>query len=161
MTVSYQSPETKTRPLPLCPAVCCLFFLLLAAAGCTQPRDSVKLAIGERVYAVELAATPEARKKGLMYRKELAEDSGMLFVYPEEDYRFFYMKNTFIPLSIAFINKDMKIIDIRRMKPLEETPIRSAGKARYALEVNRGFFQRRGVSVGDTLEFAGPVPRAR
>ncbi|MFO7840384.1 MAG: DUF192 domain-containing protein [Desulfosalsimonadaceae bacterium] len=142
-------------------AVCCFLFLLLAASGCTRPGDRVKITINDRNYSVELAATPEARKKGLMYRKELAADSGMLFVYPEEDQRFFYMKNTYIPLSIAFINKDMKIIGIRQMKPLDETVIRSAGEAKYALEVNRGFFQRNNVAAGDSLEFAGPVPRAR
>ena len=88
---------------------------------------------------------------GLMERTALAEDSGMLFVYPEEREMSFWMKNTLIPLSIAFMDSEGRIVDIQDMKPLDDTPPHyvSAQPAQYALEVNKGFFDERRVEVGD------------
>jgi uncharacterized membrane protein (UPF0127 family) len=71
---------------------------------------------------------------------------------------YYYMKNTFIPLDIAFIDDNFKIIDIQTMQPLDETTVASRGKAMYALEANKGFFKRVGLKVGDKLEFETPVP---
>jgi len=140
--------------------ILCLLALLIAT-GCSESQDTAAIKLGGQTYSVEVAASNEARKKGLMYRKNLDKNKGMLFVYPEEKQRHFYMKNTFIPLDIAFINKDKTIIDIQQMKPLDETIIRSKQKAQYALETNRGFFNRIGVSVGDRISFVGPAPDAR
>jgi uncharacterized protein len=70
----------------------------------------------------------------------------------------FYMKNTLIPLDIAFINEDRVITEIRQMAPLDETPITSVKEVQYALETNKGFFEKIGVKVGDKLEFVDPVP---
>ena len=127
--------------------------------GCSGARagemQTAEIYIQGRSCSVEIAATPQARAKGLMFRRSLEKNTGMLFVYPDEDHRCFYMKNTFIPLDIAFINRDRQIVDIRQMQPLDETPVCSREKARYALEVNSGFFDRRGIQVGDMIEFSG------
>ncbi len=115
---------------------------------------------GEQVSVkVEIADEPAEQAQGLMNRTALGEDRGMLFVFPDEQVRSFWMKNTLIPLSIAYINSEGRIIDIQKMEPAPEDAsdaelprYPSAEPARYALEVNRGFFEERGVEVGDTAE---------
>ncbi len=87
-----------------------------------------------------------------MERTELGENSGMLFVYQEEQQRSFWMRDTLIPLSIAYIDADGRIVDIQDMQPLDETSHPSAEPAQYALEVNQGFFEEHGVQVGDRVE---------
>ncbi|HEY6712638.1 MAG TPA: DUF192 domain-containing protein [Rubrobacter sp.] len=103
---------------------------------------------------VEVADDLAEQAKGLMDRTTLGENRGMLFVYPEERELSFWMKNTLIPLSIAFIDSERRIIDIQDMKPLDDEPPSyvSAEPAQYALEVNQGFFEERGVKVGDSVE---------
>ena len=98
------------------------------------------------------------KEKGLMFRKKLDKNSGMLFVYGSKRYLYYYMKNTFIPLDIAFIDEYFTIIDIQSMEPLDETSIRSAQESMYALEVNRGFFDRVGLKVGDKIKLLSAVP---
>ena len=100
---------------------------------------------------VEIADDVLEQARGLMYRTALAENRGMLFVYPDEEKRSFWMRNTLIPLSIAFMDSEGRIVDIKDMKPLDDDPPHyvSAEPARYALEVNKGFFEERGVEVGD------------
>ena len=103
---------------------------------------------------IEIADGPFEQVRGLMHRTVLGEDRGMLFVYPEEQRLSFWMKNTLIPLSVAFIDSERRIIDIQDMKPLDDEPPSyvSAEPAQYALEVNQGFFEKRGVKVGDRVE---------
>ena len=103
---------------------------------------------------VEVADDTDEMAKGLMGRTALAEDAGMLFVYPEERELSFWMKDTLIPLSIAFMGSDGRIVDIQDMKALDDEPphYESVEPARYALEVNEGFFDERGVEVGDRAE---------
>ncbi len=100
---------------------------------------------------VEIADEPDEQATGLMGRTALGEDRGMLFVFPSEEVRSFWMKDTLIPLSIAYMDSDGRIIDIQDMKALDDEPPHyvSAEPARYALEVNKGFFDDRGVEVGD------------
>ena len=88
-----------------------------------------------------------------MFRKELADDSGMLFVFNDLDYHNFYMKNTTIPLDIAFLDNDFTVVDIQAMQPLNETSIIPKVKIRYALEVNRGFLKKIGIKIGDKILF--------
>ncbi len=109
---------------------------------------------GERVVVrVEIADTPAEQTRGLMERTELAEDAGMLFVFNREQQAPFTMKNTLIPLSIAFIDAGGRIVDILDMQPLDETTrYSSAEPYQYALEVNQGFFEARGIEVGNVLE---------
>lgn len=101
----------------------------------------------------EVADDRTERARGLMERTALAEDSGMLFVFEREQPLSFWMRNTLIPLSIAYIAADGRIVDIEDMEPLDdETKHPSAEPAQYALEVNQGFFEERGIEVGDTVE---------
>lgn len=105
---------------------------------------------------VELAVTPEQVQTGLMNRKSLPEMRGMLFdfsLYGGSVNVPFYMKNTFIPLSIAFISGDGRIVDIKDMEPLSETLHYPSTLYHYALEVNQGWFQKYGIKVGDTVKF--------
>ncbi len=103
---------------------------------------------------VEVADDMAEQAKGLMDRTTLGVNRGMLFVYPEERELSFWMKNTLIPLSIAFIDSERRIIDIQDMKPFDDEPpgYDSAEPAQYALEVNQGFFEKRGVKVGDRVK---------
>jgi uncharacterized protein len=118
-----------------------------------QPVVTIETSDGKRVEVrVEVADDTVSRTRGLMERTELAEDAGMLFVFEEEQQLSFWMKNTLIPLSIAYISSEGEIIDIQDMEPLDETPHPSARPAQYALEVNQGFFEERGVRVGDRVE---------
>ncbi len=120
------------------------------------PTLTIINSLGERVpVQVEIADTPEERQTGLMGRTALAEDAGMLFVFDEEQTLSFWMKDTLIPLSIAYINAEGRIVDIQDMQPLDETPHPSAEPALYALEVNQGFFLERGVMVGNQVELPG------
>jgi uncharacterized protein len=109
--------------------------------------------VGERVpVEVEIADTEAERQTGLMGRTILPEDAGMLFVFEGEQTLSFWMKDTLIPLSIAYIDSQGRIVDIQHMQPLDETPHISVAPAQYALEVNQGFFEERGITVGDTVE---------
>ena len=119
------------------------------------PRVTIDASCGEKVRVrVEIADNPVARYIGLRGRESMPEDRGMLFVYPAEAPRTFTMANTPIPLSIAFIDSERRIIDIQDMKSFDdELPgYDSAKPAQYVLEVNQGFFERRGVKVGDRVE---------
>jgi len=108
---------------------------------------------GERVsMVVELAQTDREKRKGLMGRTELGENRGMLFIFDREQPLSFWMKNTLIPLSVAYIDGGGTIVDIQDMQPLDETSHPSAAPAKYALEANQGFFEAHGINVGDRLE---------
>jgi uncharacterized membrane protein (UPF0127 family) len=132
--------------------------LVLAAAACSwdDRGATVELRTAEETTTVdiEVADTPEERQRGLSGRDELDADAGMLFVFGEPVTQTFWMKDTRIPLSIAFIDADGRIVAIRDMIPCPREPCRlySAGKLySTALEVNRGAFRRWGVAVGDTV----------
>lgn len=115
--------------------------------------------LGESVVVpVEIAATDAERQMGLMGRASLAADVGMLFVFDAEQPLSFWMKDTLIPLSIAYIDAAGRIVDIQDMQPLDETPHPSAAPAQYALEVNQGFFAANGIQVGDLVQLPGGQP---
>ena len=128
-----------------------LSVLFLIFISC-QNETKAKIMINEKTYTVEVANTQEKRSKGLMFRKHLPENTGMLFVFSYEDYRYFYMKNTLIPLDIAFFDSQMKIVSIKQMEPLDETTVPSDKKAMYALEMNKGFFEKEKINVGDSAK---------
>ena len=98
----------------------------------------------------EVAQTAAERARGLMYREELGENEGMLFVFQDVAERAFWMRDTFIPLDIAYMDPSFRIIDIKPMEPESEALVESSGPAQYALEVNRGWFAEHGVEVGAT-----------
>ena len=123
----------------------------------SAPDESTTITIvganGERTEVeVEIADDTAEQRRGLMERTELAENAGMLFVFDREEPRSFWMRNTLVPLSIAYIASDGRIVDIQDMQPLDETSHPSAEPAQYALEVNQGFFAERGIEVGNVVE---------
>jgi uncharacterized membrane protein (UPF0127 family) len=105
-------------------------------------------------YRVEIADTADSRNLGLMRRTSLAEDAGMLFVFESEVTRYFWMRNTLIPLDILYIAANGTIVDIQTMPPCVSEPCKtypSRAKAQYALEINAGEAQKRGIDVGQTV----------
>jgi uncharacterized membrane protein (UPF0127 family) len=109
---------------------------------------------GDVTVKVEVADTPDERALGLMYRKELAADAGMLFIFDAEDHLSFWMKNTPLPLDMIFITNDKRILGIvKDAVPYTTTSRAVAGKSRYVLEVNAGFTAKHGVKSGDTVSF--------
>jgi uncharacterized protein len=105
-----------------------------------------------QVFLVEIAANTATRARGLMHRTELPEQHGMLFVFQDDQYRSFWMKNTPLPLSIAYIDQNGIITDILDMTPFSEEPVPSSRPVRYALELNRNEFARFGIRPGDYVE---------
>ena len=109
---------------------------------------TTSLTIGTHKLTAEIAVTPEQMSLGLMNRFSLKPDHGMLFVYGRSEPLAFWMKNTYIPLSIAFIAPDGRIINIEDMKPQTEETHWSSGPAMYALEMKKGWFAERGIGPG-------------
>jgi len=109
------------------------------------------ITVKDRTITVEIADTSEKRMTGLMYRKNLGENDGMLFIFPGEEIHSFWMKNTLIPLSIAFIKEDGTIFQIEDMEPETETTHPSKIPAKYALEVNKGWFTSNNITAGDKI----------
>ena len=114
---------------------------------------TAQIHIGTETLDVELAETPQQQAKGLRFRQTLAENAGMLFVFPAPQRVSFWMKDASIPLSIAFIQSDGKIVQIRPMQPYDETPVPSLSDTiAYALMVNQGWFERHGIAAGTVIE---------
>lgn len=108
------------------------------------------------VLHLEIADSPEEIRRGLMHRKKMQKDTGMLFIMPQVKPLSFWMKNTYIPLSIAFIREDLEIVRILEMKPLDTSLRYRSGKAcKYALEVPQGWFSKHGIEAGDSIVFLG------
>jgi uncharacterized protein len=107
--------------------------------------------VGKATLKVNISRTKQSQAKGLMHIKSLPCDHGMVFEYPEEQILNFWMKNTTIPLSIAFIDKNSQIIEIRDMDPMSEKRISSSEPAQYALETNKGWFDGNNIKVGDSV----------
>ena len=122
--------------------------------------EAIPLILGGTQVTAEVADTPQERATGLMGRVSLAPDSGMLFIYPDEAVRSFWMKNTPLPLSIAYISRAGQIVHLAQMAPLSEDPVPSMHPTMYALEMEAGWFAAHGVKVGQTI--AGlPEPAGR
>jgi uncharacterized membrane protein (UPF0127 family) len=114
---------------------------------------TARIHIGNQALDVELAETKEQQTKGLRFRQTLAENAGMLFIFSPPQRVSFWMKDASIPLSIAFIQSDGKIVQIRPMQPYDETPVPSlSDTVSYALMVNQGWFDRHGLSAGSVIE---------
>ncbi len=135
-----------------------LSIVLLAAAACAQgsmmPTSELKIASksGERVFTVELAATPEDRTRGLMFRRKLDADAGMLFDFETDAPVAMWMKNTLIPLDMLFIDAGGRIVNIhQRAVPGSLASIPSAGPVRAVLELNGGTVARLKIRPGDRV----------
>jgi len=119
----------------------------------TLESEKVPIRVGGIEIQVEIADDEAERAKGLMFRQSLPENEGMLFVYESARPLGFWMRNTLIPLDVAYIDSEGRIIDIQRMEPRDETTHWSASDAQYALEMNAGWFEENGVGVGALVEF--------
>lgn len=127
-------------------------FGLLAAAASAESLPIRELPIAGQTLTVEIAATPEAMARGLMFREHLPEDHGMLFIWPRDQVTGMWMQNTLIPLSVAFIDSEFRVRNIADMEPLSRRIHPSDGPVRYALEVNLGWFERHGVRAGTRID---------
>lgn len=135
-----------------------LLVLSCAADGNGQPVKAQKelpvaeLRAGSVTVLVELARSPEEQSVGLMFRKTLEDGKGMLFTYEDDRRLSFWMKNTLIPLSIAYLAADGIIREIYHMEPQSLKAVNSIRSVRYALEVPQGWFDRAGLTIGDRFE---------
>ena len=134
-----------------------------AASGSSgRPQSGLataELSSGDVLIVVELAVGPSEQETGLMHRKDLADGRGMLFVYDDDRRLSFWMKNTLIPLSIAYIGADGTIKEIHAMQALSLAPVESERYVRYALEAPLGWFGRVGLRVGDRFDMSGATQR--
>ncbi len=132
------------------------FAVFLSLVSFVYPQDLLKipLYLKDKEISVEVAKTPEEAAHGLMGRKHLDKDGGMLFIFENEGYHAFWMKDTLIPLSIAFIDKEGRIVKITHMKPLSLKSHAPPKPVLYALEMNKGWFSTNGIREGDIVRFS-------
>ncbi|MEK6891857.1 MAG: DUF192 domain-containing protein [Nanoarchaeota archaeon] len=134
----------------------CIIFVTIFLTNCKQISNQVLIDNGKNLIKinVEIADDNKGRMYGLMFRGNLDENSGMLFVFDDEDNQTFWMKNTLIPLDIIFISKDMKIVDIKSATPCKEDPCSlymSSKPAKYVLEVNGNFTIKNNIKIDDKI----------
>ncbi len=146
-----------------------IFFAMIAVATCGSSDDRPPTELPTRTITVEgngrsekliveLAITPAERQKGLMLRQALPEDAGMLFLFPADSTGGFWMKDTYVPLSIAYLAADGRILVIREGKPLDTTLLNPGLSYRNVLEVNSGWFERHQLGVGDVVRLPSDLP---
>ena len=134
-----------------------------AAATESQPQLDLQratLQAGRQKISVQLARTPQQRQTGLMHRRSMPQQEGMLFVFDQPGVQCFWMKNTLLPLTAAFVDDDGTIVNLADMQPQTETPHCSARPVRYVLEMNQGWFKRHGVKAGTQLKWLQTAPAA-
>lgn len=139
-------------------AVAMLAVPLLAAA---QGMPLMELTAGIHRIEAEVAATQQNRMQGLMHRKSMAPQRGMLFVFDADARHCMWMRNTYLPLAVAFLDADGRILNVEEMLPQTENNHCAAAPARFALEMNAGWFRSRGIGPGATINGLGRVPAAR
>ena len=128
------------------------------APAASQPQTTLpraRLQLGQKTISVQVASTPEQRQIGLMHRKTMPANDGMLFVFEREGMQCFWMKNTLLPLTAAFIASDGSIINLADMQPHSEANHCSTRPARYVLEMHQGWFARQRIAPGTKLRDAG------
>ena len=135
-----------------------LFVLVLALPAMAWSQDTpqlhlprITLSAGMHLINAQLATTPEQRSIGLMFRKEMPTSEGMLFVFEQPSSQCFWMKNTLLPLTAAFVADDGTIVNLADMKPQTLQSHCSAKPVRYVLEMNQGWFAKRGIKAGSKL----------
>ncbi len=129
--------------------------LVAFAAFAQEPQTNlprVKLRAGMHVIDAQVAATPEQRMTGLMFRRDMPQHEGMLFVFDHEAQQCFWMKDTILPLAIAFVATDGTIVNIDEMKPQTLDSHCSHKPVRYVLEMNKGWFAKKGIKAGAKLQ---------
>ena len=130
-------------------AACCHVGLAQNNAQLDLPH--VQLTVGMHLVDTQVAATPEQRAMGLMFRQKLPPSEGMLFVFEQPDRQCFWMKNTLLPLTAAFIADDGTIVNLTDMRPQTTDSHCSAKPVRYVLEMNQGWFSKKGIRAGFKL----------
>jgi uncharacterized membrane protein (UPF0127 family) len=135
--------------------------LALSAYAASAGMPEIPLVVNGHRLTAEVAATDGARAQGLMHRRILPENRGMLFVFRESAQHAMWMMNTYIPLSVAFLDERGVIINIEDMKPHTQDTHPAAKPARYALEMNQGWFAKRGIKPGARIEGLERAPPAR
>ena len=134
---------------------CVTLPLVAAAQDGPQPKlQTTELTAGMHLIKAELAVTPEQQATGMMFRRGMGANEGMLFVNDDAGVRCFWMRNTLLPLTIAFIDDDGSIVNLADMPPRSEASHCSAKPVRYALEMNQGWFAKRGLKAGLRLRGA-------
>ena len=139
-----------------------VFFVVILFAcvsACGAEMTAIELAVNGQKITAEVARTNPERMTGLMHRRMLPENRGMLFVFPDVARHSMWMMNTYVPLSVAFLDERGVIINIEDMEPLTQDAHGASKPARYALEMNKGWFRKRGIKAGakvEGLERAGP-----
>ena len=141
------------------PALLFPLFFLVAEAVAQMPR--VELSAGMHRIDAEVAHTDRNRQQGLMHRKSMAQHEGMIFIFPQPIAACMWMRNTFVPLSVAFIDDSGSIINIEDMTPQTETSHCARKPARFALEMNQGWFAKRGFGPGSKLSGLQRLPAAQ
>jgi len=151
MTEDRRKPALSTR-YGWTPVGVAILLLWLTVGGARAELPTQELRVADQTLTVEIAATPQAMARGLMHREHMPEAHGMLFIWPGDQVVAMWMKNTLIPLSVAFIDRDFRILNIADMEPRSLRTHPSHGPARYALEVNQGWFGRHGVEAGTRID---------
>lgn len=126
-------------------------FFVAAATATAAPPKTATLKVGGHALKVEVVSTDEERMKGLMFREKLGKNDGMLFIFDEPAYHAMWMKNTLIPLSVAFVTREGVILNILDMEPNTLDSHQSAGPSIYAIETNKGWFAERRIKAGDAV----------
>ena len=122
---------------------------------------TVELSAGIHLIRAEVAHTFETRAQGLMFRRSLGPNEGMFFVFPQAEIHCMWMKNTLIPLSVAFIDEKGRIVSISEMQPQTETPHCAVDRAKFALEMSAGWFAAKGIKAGARILGLERAPAAR
>jgi uncharacterized protein len=130
---------------------------LLWTLGCASKNPVSTLDVGGTSVSAEIVSDEAGRERGLMFRDALGTDAGMLFVYPDDRVRNFWMKDTRIPLSIAFADRKGRIVSIADMQPFDTRPTSSLVPARYALEMTQGWFAAHGIERGAVIGGIPPI----
>lgn len=131
-----------------------------AARGLITARLTVESDGRSATISVEIAATRREREQGLMFRQQLAEDAGMLFLFPSDDSIGFWMRNTYVPLTIAYVDASGRVLELRDGRPLDESILRPSQPYRFVLEVNQGWFERHGFGPGARIRLPENLPAA-
>jgi uncharacterized membrane protein (UPF0127 family) len=137
-----------------------IFLTFLSSSASAEIPPTIHLKVSGHTLSAEVAYKKESRIRGLMYRNSMKKNSGMLFVFPEASIHSMWMINTYIPLSIAFLDKNGIILNIIDMLPHTRTKHSAANKAKYALEMNLGWFSAKNIKAGKKITGLEKAPNA-
>ncbi|MFO7189480.1 MAG: DUF192 domain-containing protein [Pseudomonadota bacterium] len=141
--------------------LCCALAFVAMTAVAHAEMPTASLSAGIHLIQAEVAHTQAARTKGLMYRRQLARNQGMVFVFPEPGRHCMWMRNTFVPLTVAFLDDEGYIVNLSDMQPQTEDLHCAARPVRYALEMSQGWFAERGLGRGARISGLDKLPPAQ